>query len=148
MPHMSSRLLLLAFVWLSIAACTAQSSPSAVIARQYKESNGASVNLGTAVPGGWEKVCILGPYSTNDIAKSTLGFEWDAEAKTSIQTKEGVSLLVFVQDNKVLTHIEHPRNQGDFSNLNTQCFSKEKAHFSYVQNPNKGWPGLFPKNGA
>ncbi|MGB7815737.1 MAG: hypothetical protein WBL28_05235 [Methylotenera sp.] len=144
---MCSRLFLASCISLAAAGCTATDASSS-IARQFAESKGTSVNLFTAVPGNWEKVCVLGPYSNNDIAKKTLGFEWSAETKTSIQTNEGISVLLFVQDNKVVSFVEHPRNHGDFSNLTTQCFLKQKAQFIHDPKPTKGWPGLFPKNVA
>lgn len=147
MSHMRSRLFLASCVWLTAAGCTAHDASLAIF-RQFVESKGASVNLATAVPGTWEKVCVLGPYSNNETAKKTLGFEWNAETKTTIQTNEGISLLLFVQENKVIAYVEHPRNHGDFSNLTPQCFPKEKAQFVHDPKPTKGWPGLFPKNVA
>jgi hypothetical protein len=91
---------------------------------------------------------VLAPYSTNETAKKTLAFAWDAETKTSITTNESISLLLFLQENKVVAYVEHPRNRGDFSNLTAQCFPKEKSQFVHDQKPAKGWPGLFPKNEA
>ena len=148
MPHMRSRLFLAYCLWLAAAGCTADDASSSAIARQFAESKGVSVNLATAVSGTWEKVCVLGPYSNNETSKSTLGFEWNVETKTTIQTNEGISLLVFVRANKVVAYIEHPRNHGDFSNVTTQCFLKEKTQFVHDQKPTKDWPGLLPKSVA
>jgi hypothetical protein len=145
---MCSRLIVASCILVAAVGCTALDSTSSAIAKQFAESKGSSVSLTTAVPGDWEKVCVLGPYSSNDTAKQTLGFEWNAEAKTSIQTNEGISLLLFVQDKQVVSYVEHPRNHGDFSNLTTQCFPREKAQFIHDPKPTKGWPGLFPKNVA
>ena len=145
---MSSRLIVVSCILVTAAGCTAHDSTSSAIARQFAESKGSSVSLATAVPSAWERVCVLGPYSNNDTAKKTLGFEWNAETQTSIQTNEGISLLLFVQDNKVVSHVEHSRNHGDFSNLTTQCFPRQKAQFIHDPKPTKGWPGLFPKNVA
>ena len=145
---MSSRLFLASCVCLAAVGCTSRDASSVAIAGQFDESKGTSVNLAAAVPGNWEKVCVLGPYSTNETAKKALGFEWSAESKTSITTNEGISLLLFVRENKVIAYVEHPRNHGDFSNLTAQCFPKEKAQFVHDPKPAKGWPGLLPKNGA
>lgn len=118
------------------------------IAVGFESSGEKSVNLAEAVAGYWEKVCILGPYMNNDMAKTTLGFKWDVESKTSITSNEGVSLLLFVRDGKVIEYAEHPRNQGDFSNLTMRCFPKESTIFIQNPSPKKGWPGLFNKNEA
>jgi hypothetical protein len=148
MPH-RNRCSLIAFcICLAAVGCSSGDAPSLAIAAQFGESKGTFVNLATAIPGQWEKVCVLGPYSTNGTANKTLNFAWDAETKTSITTNEGISLLLFVQDNKVTAYVEHPRNRGDFSNLTAQCFPKEQSQFLHDQKPAKGWPGLFPKNAA
>lgn len=148
MPHMCSRLIVASYILVAAVGCTAHDSKSSAIAKQFAESRGSFVSLTTAVPGAWEKVCVLGPYSNNDAAKQTLGFKWNAEAKTSIQTNEGISLIIFVQNKQVFSYVEHPRNHGDFSNLTAQCFPREKAQFIHEQKSTKGWPGLFPKNVA
>jgi hypothetical protein len=141
---MGSRLSVVSCVCLVALGCTSHDALSLSIGKQFDESKGTSVNLGTAVPGGWERVCVLGPYSTNETARKALGFDWGAETKTSIATNEGISLLLFVQENKVTSYVEHPRNRGDFSNLTAQCFPREKAQFVHSQKPVRGWPGLFP----
>lgn len=148
MPHRSRRPVLAFFVCLVAVGCASRDASSLAIAGQFDESKGTSVNLAAAVPGNWEKVCVLGPYATNKTAKKALGFEWSAESKTSITANEGISLLLFVQENKVTAYVEHPRNHGDLSNLTAQCIPREKAQFVHDQKPAKGWPGLFPKNGA
>lgn len=142
------RLLYLHFV-LALVACDFPTSEiSKNIKRGFESSGGSSINLADAVAGPWEKVCILGPYMNNETAKTTLGFEWDVEAKTSIASNEGVSLLLFLRDGKVIDYAEHPRNQGDFSNLTMKCFLRENAVFTQDPSPMKGWPGLFNKNEA
>ncbi len=146
--HYRSRPLLAFCICVAAVGCTSGNPSSQAIAAQFDESKGASVNLATAVPGQWEKVCVLGPYSTNETAKKTLAFAWDVKNKTSITTNEGISLLLFLQENKVVAYVEYPRNRGDFSNLTAQCFPKEKSQFVHDQKPAKGWPGLFPKNEA
>jgi hypothetical protein len=143
---MNSRLFIIFCICLILVGCVERNAVSSAIARQFAESKGTSVNLTTAVTVKWEKVCILGPYSNNNSAKRTLGFEWNAESKTSIRTNEGISLLLFVSENKVINYVEHKRCSGDFSNLTTQCFPKEGAQFVHDPKPAKGWPGLFAKN--
>lgn len=130
MPHMCSRLIVASCILVAAVGCTAHNSTSSAIAKQFTESKGSSVSLTAAVPGAWEKVCVLGPYSNNDTAKQTLGFEWNAEAKTSIQTNEGISLLLFVQDKQVVSYVEHPRNHGDFSNNNAVFSEREGTVYS------------------
>lgn len=127
-----------------LSAC--RSADSSSIADQFSTSE--SVDLATAVPGNWDRVCVLGPYSNNAMAAQVLGFTWPVETLTEIEHNDGISLLVFVQGESVAKHVEHSRRSGDFSNLTGRCFSQANAKFVQVPDPVKGWPGLFPANEA
>jgi hypothetical protein len=131
---------------LLIVSCGQSSSLSDAITRHFNSTNGRAVSLSAAVPSEWERVCILGPYSNNATTKLTLGFEWDAKKKTSIQTNDGISLLLFVEGTSVVRYTEHSRANGDFSNLAGRCFKREVADFVHIAKPKSGGPGLFPKN--
>ena len=135
---------------LMLAALSACDRPGAnisrEIARQFQLSGGLSVNLALAVARPWEEVCVLAPYSDNITASNTLGFDWNAESKTSIQFNDGIALLVFVKDGDVLEYVEHPRADGDFSRLGGKCFAREESMFVHEAIPEKGWPGLVSKS--
>lgn len=144
MPH---KKLLYVFVILLLAApagCQPGRRISSSIKDQFLVSGRKSVDLAAAVPGTWNRVCILGPYSSNAVAKQVLGFDWDAESRSSIKTNEGISLLLFVQDQRVVDYVEHSRAAGDFTNLAGRCFSDSSTKFVQVTQPQDGWPGLFP----
>ena len=128
-------------------SCNAPTSKqSEEITRHFQSSGRTFVNLDEVVQGSWERVCILGPYSDNTAAQNTLGFAWDIESKSSIATNDSLALLLFVKSQKVVESVEHPRNDGDFTNLSRQCFARDQARFVHKTNPKKGWPGLFPKS--
>jgi len=134
-------------VFASLSACSGPADDaSRAIARHFELSGRKEVNLADAVPGLWDKVCVLGPYSDNRRVKDMLGFDWNVETKTSIQTNEGISLLLFVRGADVLTHIEHPRSGGDFTNLSGKCFLRKQSWFVHDPSPATGCPGLFHKN--
>jgi len=126
------------------ALCGCSDPMSASIAEQLSASKGQRVDLGSAIEGNWDRVCVLGPYSTDADAAEALGFSWPAEALTDIARNDGISLLVFVREKSVLKFVEHPRGSGDFSNLRGRCFARESAKFVQIAHPTKGWPGLFP----
>ncbi len=129
-----------------MAGCNSTSTGiSAEIAQQFQSSGRTLVSLPEVVTIPWDRVCILGPYSDNNASKITLGFEWDSETHTSILTNDGIALLLFLKDQKVVEFVEHSRINGDFANLSRQCFVREKAKFAHQVNPKKGWPGLFPQ---
>jgi hypothetical protein len=138
----------MAFVLAALAGCQLNSASSSSIADQFLASGRRSVNLSSAVPGSWERVCILGPYSNNAAANGALGFNWPAESLTSIKENDGISLLIFVQGKSVVGYVEQPRNVGDFTNLSGRCFLRGSAKFKQVAHPKNGRVGLFPENEA
>src|SRR5215217_8088707 len=107
-------------VVLVLASCEsplAGAETSKTIAKQFEQSGRTSVDLAEAVPGQWDRVCVIGPYNDNAAVRTTLGFDWDAQSQTSIYVNDGISLLLFVSGGRVVQYVEHPRNSGDFSNL-------------------------------
>ena len=118
---------------------------SSEIGRQFQLSGDGSVNLAQVVPGPWDEVCVLAPYSDNTAARKTLGFDWNAEARTSIHTNDSIALLVFVKNGDVLDYVEHPRGDGDFSNLGGKCFAREESAFVHQPIPSRGSSGLVNK---
>lgn len=140
------RPLLVLLMLAALAACDRPGRKlSQEIGRQFQLSGDGSVNLAQAVPGPWDHVCVLAPYSDNTAARNALGFAWNAEARTSIHTNDGIALLVFVRDGDVLDYVEHPRGDGDFSNLGGKCFAREESAFVHQPIPARGSSGLVNK---
>jgi len=63
----------LAIAFAALAGC--HDPTAASIAGQFAASGRRDVDLAAAVPGDWDRVCILGPYSRNAAAARALGFE-------------------------------------------------------------------------
>lgn len=133
---------------LSTANLSLANDISDSIARQFKASRGARVDLALAYPAAWDRVCVLGPYADDGTARRALGFDWSAETKSSIHYSDTISVLVFVRANEVVSYVEHPRNKGDFSNLSEHCYARAKAVFRQLDHPDHGWAGLFASPGA
>ena len=129
------------------AAGCHDSSPgiSVNIAAQYRDGSGG-VDLGKSYEGEWDRVCFLGPYASNATARSTLGFDWDAEGKTAIRRNDGIVVLLFVRAKQVAAYAEHPRNLGDFANLSGQCYPRSQARFIQQQPSPQGKSGMYPRN--
>ena len=123
-------------------------------AMRISESIGAqfaasrTVDLQTAAPGDWERVCIIGPYQGNHAALQTLGFGWPVESRSSITESDGISLLLFVRGERVVEAVEQPRDQADFASLNGRCFLRARAQFIHAPKAEDGWPELVPRDGA
>ena len=131
---------------LLLSACDSTTPTiSEELTSQFQSSGRTFVNLEKVLPTGWDKVCILGPYSTPKNVYDTLGFDWPLDMLSSIATNDSISLLLFVKNQEVVEFVEHQRRDGDFANLSRQCVARKDATFYHLTNPPKGWPGLFPK---
>ena len=130
---------------LALAGCGSD-RVSETIGEQVHAGN--VIDLRAAEAGEWDRVCVLGPYSNDQTAKEALGFGWPVESRSSIQESDGISLLLFARGHHVVHSVEHPRDQGDFSELSGRCFPREQAQFVLRAGRADGWPELVPRNGA
>ncbi len=121
----------LTFALLFILALSACSQPnqdiSAEITKQFESSNSGPIDLRQVGPASWDRLCVIGPYAFNDSVEKLLGFKWDAQGLSSIGGNDSIYLLTFIKNNKVAAFTEHPRNKGDFLNLNPKCLTRETA---------------------
>ena len=67
-------------------------------------------------------MCVLTPYSTNKNAQATLGFPWNAERRTGIESRDDMYVLAFVNDDQVAMYLEMPRHEEDLLHSETLCF--------------------------
>ena len=135
--HMRHRLHVF-LVSILVTACSGTSQITQQIEAQLRASSSGAVNLAKVGPASWEKVCVLTPYNDNIQAEKVLGFKWNAEANTSIAGDDGINVLVFVQAAQVVAYTEHPRNKGDFSQLQPRCLPRTSASVQRKLGPN-GW---------
>jgi hypothetical protein len=125
-----------------LSACSkGDSTISAAIADQFDRKSETVVDLSIVGPSGWDRVCILTPYTSNAETEKVLGFKWDSDTKTSIGGSDGINVVVFLRGREVLTFTEHPRNKGDFSGVVSRCVSRERAKFIRVAEKD-GWTYL------
>lgn len=122
-----------------LLACSEGRSPiSEQITAQLEASKTSPIDLSLVGPTSWDRVCVLPPYTLNQTAEQILGFPWDAQGRTAISGSDGINVLAFIQDGQVLAHAEHPRNKGDFSELQPRCLTRSQAKVSR-QTRADGW---------
>ena len=126
-----ARYLILILV-LSLSGCGTHSSKPLVL-----DTDSGIVDLAEQLPGEWQKVCILPPYSTNRAAKELLGFEYNVEWHSSITVSDSITLLLTVDHGAVAKGFEIGRRNLDFSSLGSVCYGRSEARFSL---PEHGWP--------
>ena len=111
-----------------------------------KQRSAAPVYLDVirAMPIEWEKFYMFPPYTPIEDVQKALGFKWKGAAKTRIDERDDVTLLLFVAGQTVVDHIEHPRNKGDFSRLRAgHPYDARRAYFEVVEDTRDGQPWFY-----
>ncbi len=133
--------LFLFFILLFCASCSSRNEIETVssIVKQLDENPKGVIDLTSLGPATWDKICVVSPYMGNSEAAKRIGFEWDVEKKTSIYYSDHISLLVFIKGEEVIAFSEHPRDKGDFTQLQPPCLPRTEAKVI----PTSSAPGGF-----
>ncbi|WP_146093442.1 hypothetical protein [Xanthomonas pisi] len=111
---------------LCLVACESRCIVSSI---QAELTETGQVDLAQIAPGGWDRVCILGPYSTDEEAALLVGAPWSLRGNSSAWESDGVSALLLVRGQTVLSSVDVSRAHADFSGQSDKCFPREKARF-------------------
>ncbi len=76
----------------------------------------------------WDKMCIFGPYTDNQKARSILGIDWNIEDRSEIKFSDSINALVFLYQGKVNHVVDLRRGIVDFKNLDL-CIQRERSQF-------------------
>jgi hypothetical protein len=129
-----------------LVAC-AQRSPertevSDAIARSVENGRGAKVDLGEAAPSPWTRVCIIPPYASWETVDHAIGFKWRGP---QLDLHEVYDLLVFIDGDRAVAHVEHSRVRGDVSLDRVECLARAQARFEVKGAPHSDeWLVLVP----
>ena len=97
------------------------------------EPNENGIDLSTTIPGDWDRLCILFPYTTNLRAKQVLGVAVNVESKSDISWSDSIALFVTTKASKVENLFDVSRKNIDFTKLGGQCFAREDTRFTLPQ---------------
>jgi hypothetical protein len=85
----------------------------------------------------WNKLYIITPYvNQKDFCKKN-GIEGVDSIETSMEIRDDINLLLFVLDNELVSYVNFPRNQADFSKIgksNEKGFLYKDAVFEFKHN--------------
>lgn len=121
-------LLILLFVAYALTHRTADA-----IRRDYVASGKTIIDLPKSVPSAWQRVCVFKPYTIPADVSRALGFAWDVEAHSAIQTNERINLLVFINGWDVVAAVDYPRADGDLIRLPSTCYRRADAKFTLLR---------------
>ena len=133
MPRLAPFIVLLAT--LALAACDRSGWRISHRLASAFESATTPIDMTQVAPFPWDRMCVLGPYSGPHHARALLGFDWAVDEESSIGGLDTISLLVFVEGQRVVAHAEHPRSQGELLALSPQCVDRGAARLVRVSAP-------------
>ena len=127
------RVLIAAAIAFTVAACG--SGPDAET-HSVRPVDGR-VDLAAEFAGQWDRVCVLGPYTTNRRATEILGVDVDVYGRSQIASSDGITLLVTMNADAAAGMYEVALRPVDFTPLAGCCFSRSDAVFRV---PEEGRP--------
>ncbi len=100
-----------------------------------------TIDLSKEIPGSWEKVCILSPYTSEEQAYEILGFKSDVAEQSGISLNDSFALLVAVKGDSIHRSYEISRGYVDFSGLGGACYKKGETSFKIIEGELHHVPG-------
>ena len=105
-------------------------SVSRRIAERVASDDGRPIDLTELADFDWDRVYCFDCYSGQGEIEKRLGFKWPGLGGSEIEMSEGVTLIVFVKDGRVVRSFDQPRNAGDFGGIdNPGGLSRSEARF-------------------
>ena len=127
-----------------LAGCNHAATQTRDALTDQLESSVKTITLADIGPSDWERLCVLAPYSTNESAIAQLGFDWDAEGETGIERRDDVYILVFADQENVLSHVEMPRQPRELLNSSISCW--ERLNSTIVWSADNSWEVVGNQN--
>ena len=140
---MQKRFVILAFVSL-LAGCNSTATQTRDTLTDQLESSVETIDLADIGSSDWERLCVLAPYSTNESAIAQFGFDWDAESETSIERRDDVYIVVFADQENVISHVEMPRQSRELINSSISCL--ERSNSTIAWSVDDGWEVVENQN--
>jgi hypothetical protein len=128
------------FLALVVALITWLIWPSSATFVELKPESGR-IDLAETIPGDWDRLCILSPYTTNRIALETTGVRINVEGRSDIYSSDAIALFVTLKANQAAALFDVSRKGVDFAHLGGNCYPRNKAVFSV---PAEGHPSAVP----
>jgi len=98
---------------------------------------------GTRLGFDWDRLVVLPPYATANLAQRGLGFAWSEVNKSASQMQDRYQLLVFVRGDEVVAWVDHDIGRGDFGALVDQPPLPNSQALFEVQTDG-GWRRIVP----
>ena len=107
-----------------------QDSVSKRIAASVSSNDSRPIDFAQITDFDWDRVYCFNAYSGQSGIEKTLGFSWPGLGGSEVEMSEGVTLIVFVKNGRVVRSFDHPRWKGDFGGIdNPHGLTRAEARF-------------------
>lgn len=106
-----------------------------------RTAGGATFNFRELKQIEWDMLYIFGPYTPTSDIDSKLGTSNSSIKQVGIESRDDISLLVFLKQNEIKAVLPYPRQKADFSRIASfHPIFKKESFFKLVKNQNQtGW---------
>ena len=112
-----------------------QQSPDAIatdldaLIKSYKAGEVDVIDISTITPFAWERLYLFGPYTTNEQIVEATGIRRLGSLKSMIEYSDGIVLFVFVNQNKIVKHMDYYRTPDFVYSIRESGYSPSEAIF-------------------
>ena len=107
----------------------------------YKNGDVPVVDFAKITTFSWDKLYIFEPYTSAEEIEDIFGNRFTAPV-TTIETNDGVTLLVFAKDGRVVQYLEYGRNRADFADAHNETgYLFQEARFVMDDRGRMIWVG-------
>ena len=135
----------IAVALLGLMGCSGPDPVSTSIGSVATQGPGTRLLLAEQAPFEWDRVCVFGPYTSDDHVKEVTGVDDSAAAAYDIRSNDRIDVLMFIAGDRIARSVAHSRARGDFGpELVGKCYSRAQAVFLVRTPPPDGWGDIGP----
>lgn len=94
------------------------------------------INISKITNFNWDEMYIITPYGNPKDILTKENVHWK-EIDKSIEVKDDISLIIFLNDRNIVSYFNYPRQKGDFKFIKSRKFTKSSAVFKITKNNNE-----------
>ncbi|WP_088044479.1 hypothetical protein [Bacillus sp. EAC] len=87
----------------------------------------------------WDEMIIFPPYAQLETDFKKLKIKTNVKKiQTPIESNDGINLIVYTKNHKIVSYVNNRRDKGDFPFTNNRIFTNKNAKFKIIKDEN-GW---------
>lgn len=133
------------FAALGAMGCGSNDSISTSIASSVNRGPGTRVALVDHAAFPWERACVFGAYTSDRDVDAVTGIQGAAKRAYDIRSNDGINVLMFIHEGRIVASVAHRRSLGDFGpEIAGKCYLRAQAVFLVRDPPPDRWGNIGP----